>query len=168
MFLQLGALGRGGYREILESEGHSYVSASPIPIDEKHGTPRALTEDEIHEYVDLFAQAARNAMEAGFDGVEIHGANGYFIDQFLQDVSNQRTDKYGGSIENRSRLGLEIVDAVARAVGEERTGFRVSPWNTSMGKLLTRTERCQWLIRFVQTRRHAHVRPYPTIYALHQ
>jgi len=102
-------------------------------MDAKHGTPRALTEAEIHEYVELYAQAARNAMEAGLDGVEIHGANGYLNDQFFQDVTNQRTDKYGGSIENRSRFGLEVVDAVARAIGEEKTAFRISPWNTSMG-----------------------------------
>jgi len=140
MFLQLWALGRVAHREILESEGLSYVAPSPIPMDAKHGTPRALTEAEIHEYVDLYVQAAKNAMEAGFDGVEIHGANGYLIDEFLQDVSNQRTDKYGGSIENRSRFGLEVVNAVARAIGEERTAFRVSPWNTSMGKFLTHTE----------------------------
>lgn len=62
-------------------------------------------------------------------GVEIHGANGYIIDQFLQDVANNRTDEYGGSVANRSRFGLEVVDAVVKAVGEERTAIRLSPWH---------------------------------------
>nr|GAT44830.1 predicted protein [Mycena chlorophos] len=80
------------------------------------------------EYVKLYAQAARNAIEAGFDGVEVHSANGYLPDQFLQDITNKRTDSYGGSIENRSRFVLEIVDAVVKAVGAERTAIRFSPW----------------------------------------
>ena len=67
---------------------------------------------------------------AGFDGVEIHGANGYFVDQFTQDVSNKRTDEYGGSIENRCRFALEIIDAVSDAVGENKVAFRISPWST--------------------------------------
>jgi len=65
--------------------------------------------------------------------VEIHGANGYLVDQFLQDVSNQRTDEYGGSVEARSRFGLEVVDAVVDAVGAHRTGIRVTPWNKFQG-----------------------------------
>lgn len=68
---------------------------------------------------------------AGFDGVEVHGANGYLIDQFLQDVSNQRTDEYGGSIKNRVRFGLEVLDAVVKVIGPRRTGIRVSPWSTA-------------------------------------
>ncbi|KAK0455325.1 FMN-linked oxidoreductase, partial [Desarmillaria tabescens] len=91
----------------------------------------------IHEYTQLFVQASLNAIEAGFDGVEIHGANGYLLDQFTQDVSNHRTDEYGGSIENRTRFPLEVVDAVVKAIGEERTGYRVSPWNTYQGAALT-------------------------------
>jgi len=84
--------------------------------------------------VQLFAQAAKNAVDkAGFDGVEIHGANGYLVDQFIQDVSNQRTDGYGGSIEARSRFGLEIVEAVANEVGAKRTAIRLSPWGTFQG-----------------------------------
>ncbi len=79
------------------------------------------------------ARAASDAVnKAGFDGVEIHGANGYLVDQFLQDVSNQRTDEYGGSIENRARFGLEVIDAVVKAVGAQRTAVRMSPWSTFM------------------------------------
>lgn len=84
---------------------------------------------EIQEYVDLYATAAQNAIRAGFDGVEIHGANGYLIDQFLQDTCNKRTDVYGGSIENRCRFALDVVDVVVRAIGADRVGFRVSPWS---------------------------------------
>ncbi|KAF8987379.1 hypothetical protein BDQ17DRAFT_1402299 [Cyathus striatus] len=73
---------------------------------------------------------ACNAIEAGFDGVEIHGANGCLVDQFLQDVTNQRTDAYGGSIENRSRFALEIVGAVSKAIGADRVGIRLAPWST--------------------------------------
>jgi len=90
--------------------------------------PRALKSEEIPGIVHTFAAAARNAVEtAGFDGVEIHGANGYLLDQFLKSGSNQRTDDYGGSIENRARLTLEIARAVADAVGGGKTGIRLSP-----------------------------------------
>jgi N-ethylmaleimide reductase len=95
----------------------------PIP------TPRALDLAEIPGIVAAYAQGARNAMAAGFDGVEVHGANGYLIDQFLRDGTNKRTDAYGGSIENRTRFLLEVVDAVAAAVGADRTGLRLSPQN---------------------------------------
>lgn len=89
---------------------------------------------EIKEYVQLYATAASNAVHgAGFDGVEIHGANGYLVDQFLQDVSNKRTDQYGGSIENRSRFALEIADAIAQKVGADRTAIRLSPWGRFAG-----------------------------------
>ena len=96
----------------------------PIP------TPRALETDEVLAIVAQYAQGARNALAAGFDGVEVHAANGYLIDQFLQDRTNKRTDRYGGSIENRSRFLLEVVDAVTAAVGADRTGVRISPQNT--------------------------------------
>ncbi|PPQ78462.1 hypothetical protein CVT25_011857 [Psilocybe cyanescens] len=137
----LWALGRAAVPRQLEKElgvpsnppNSPYVSASPIPLStrsSKDPAPRALSELEIAEYVELYAQAAENAVKhAGFDGVEIHGANGYLIDQFLQDVSNQRTDGYGGSIENRTRFALEVLDAVVKRVGENRTGLRLSPWS---------------------------------------
>ncbi|MCW2241802.1 alkene reductase [Azospirillum canadense] len=94
---------------------------------EPHEEPRALERDEIRRVVDDFAHAAAMARRAGFDGVEIHGANGYLIDQFLRDGSNRRTDDYGGSIENRTRFLFEVVGAVTQAIGGDRTGLRLSP-----------------------------------------
>ncbi|MDP4788873.1 MAG: alkene reductase [Haliea sp.] len=93
--------------------------------------PRALALEEIKGVVADFRQAAHNALAAGFDGVEIHGANGYLIDQFLRDGVNQRSDAYGGRIENRCRLLLEVTDAVIDAVGAERTAVRLSPFSTT-------------------------------------
>ncbi len=89
--------------------------------------PRELTVDEIKSIVQDYARSAKNAIDAGFDGVEIHGANGYLIQQFLSTNVNLRTDEYGGSIENRSRFLFEIVEAVTAAIGSERTGLRLSP-----------------------------------------
>ncbi|PWA60788.1 Aldolase-type TIM barrel [Artemisia annua] len=88
--------------------------------------PRRLRTDEIPALVNDFRLAARNAIDAGFDGVEIHGANGYIIDQFLKDKVNDRTDQYGGSLENRCRLALEIVEAVASEIGGDKVGIRLS------------------------------------------
>ncbi|KAF9484153.1 NADH:flavin oxidoreductase/NADH oxidase [Pholiota conissans] len=145
IFLQLWAVGRGAMLEVLERElGQSftgeaspYVSSSNIPLLTREATapaPRQLTIPEIAEYVELYAQAADNAVnQAGFDGVEVHGANGYLIDQFLQDVANKRTDKYGGSIENRTQFALEVLNAVTKRVGPKKTGFRISPWNPYQG-----------------------------------
>lgn len=91
---------------------------------------------EIKQYVQDYAAAAFKAVDgAGFDGVEIHGAHGFLIDQFLQDISNDRTDEYGGSIENRARFGLEVIDAVVKKVGAEKTGIRLSPWSRAQGNL---------------------------------
>jgi N-ethylmaleimide reductase len=90
-------------------------------------TPRALETAEIPTIVEEYRRAARNAIAAGFDGVEIHAANGYLIEQFLRDSTNRRTDAYGGSLEKRARLLLEVVDAVAGACGSGRTGIRLSP-----------------------------------------
>lgn len=99
-------------------------------MDDKSATPEALTEEEIKSYIANYAQAAKNAIAAGFDGVEIHGANGYLIDQFTQDTCNKRTDSWGGSVENRARFGIEVAKAVTAAVGSERTGMRLSPYST--------------------------------------
>lgn len=90
--------------------------------------PRRLRTDEIPQIVDHFRIAARNAMEAGFDGVEIHGAHGYLIDQFMKDQVNDRTDQYGGSLENRCRFALEVVEAVVNEIGADRVGIRLSPF----------------------------------------
>jgi NADPH2 dehydrogenase len=136
--LQLWALGRSAYPENLAEEDPSlpYVSSSAKPLKGRNGTPRPLTIPEIKSYVQDFVQAAKNAVfEAGFDGIEIHGANGYLVDQFLQDVVNERTDEYGGSIENRARFALEIVKGVVDAIGEERTAIRFSPWSTYQGTI---------------------------------
>ena len=95
--------------------------------------PRALETNEIPGIVADYKAAAENAKAAGFDGVEVHGANGYLLDQFLQDSSNVRTDQYGGSLENRTRLLLEVVDAVTEVWGSDRVGVRVSPYNAFNG-----------------------------------
>lgn len=89
--------------------------------------PHALSNIEVKEVVQQFRQAAANAKRAGFDGIEIHGANGYLIDQFIRDGANQRTDEYGGSIENRCRFPLEVVDACVAEIGAGRVGIRLSP-----------------------------------------
>ena len=89
--------------------------------------PRALETDEIDGIIEDYIQAAKNARNAGFDGIEIHGANGYLIDQFIHDGTNKRSDRYGGSKENRSRFALEVTEAVADAIGSKRTGIRLSP-----------------------------------------
>jgi len=136
IYLQLWAFGRATDLELLKTEDPSFemVGASAIPISPSDPTPRPLTAEEINTYVQWYANAADKAVnKAGFDGVELHFANGYLPDQFLQDVSNQRTDKYGGSIENRTRFPLEIVEAVSSVVGEDRVGFRISPWNAWQG-----------------------------------
>jgi 2,4-dienoyl-CoA reductase-like NADH-dependent reductase (Old Yellow Enzyme family) len=90
-------------------------------------TPHSLTLDEIRQVITAYKNAAENAQKAGFDGVEIHGANGYLLDQFLQDSSNQRQDAYGGSIENRARLMLEVTDAVTSVWGSDRVGMHLAP-----------------------------------------
>ncbi|NUP50375.1 MAG: alkene reductase [Catenulispora sp.] len=92
-------------------------------------TPRQMSRAEIHAAVAHYAAAAHNALDAGFDGVEIHGANSYLVHQFLADNTNLRTDEYGGSLSNRMRFALEVTDAVAAAAGPERTGIRLSPGN---------------------------------------
>jgi len=94
-----------------------------VPTDE----PRALATEEIPQLIADYAQAAKNAIAAGFDGVEVHSANGYLLEQFLRDSANDRTDRYGGSIENRARLLVEVMTAVAEAIGPGRTSLRLSP-----------------------------------------
>ncbi|MFB9312943.1 alkene reductase [Nocardioides plantarum] len=98
-----------------------------------HPVPRALELDEIPGVVEEYAQAARNAIEAGLDGVEVHAANGYLIHQFLAPGSNQRTDEYGGSPANRARFGIEVTRAVVEAIGADRVGIRVSPAHNIQG-----------------------------------
>src|SRR5204863_2729517 len=90
-------------------------------------TPRPLETSEIPKIIEEYRRGAENAKRAGFDGVEIHGANGYLLDQFLQDKTNRRTDRYGGAIENRARLMLEVTDAVVSVWGRNRVGMHLSP-----------------------------------------
>jgi N-ethylmaleimide reductase len=99
----------------------------PLPV------PTAMTEDDIAQTIAEFAAAAKNAIAAGFDGVELHGANGYLIDQFLNTASNQRTDKWGGSIENRIRFAVEVAKAAVAAIGADRIGMRISPYGAFNG-----------------------------------
>ncbi|CAJ1972620.1 unnamed protein product [Sphenostylis stenocarpa] len=95
---------------------------------DRYSTPRRVRADEIPRLVNHFVIAAKNAMEAGFDGVEIHGGNGYLLDQFLKDEVNDRDDEYGGSLENRCRFPLEVVKAVANEIGADKVGIRLSPF----------------------------------------
>jgi N-ethylmaleimide reductase len=139
IFLQLWHVGRVSHSSF-QPGGALPVSSSAVPIsptlktmtaDGKvttYETPRALETAEIPGVVDSFRQAARNALTAGFDGVEIHGANGYLLEQFLQSHTNLRTDRYGGGIENRARLLLEITQAVIEVWGASRVGVRLSPY----------------------------------------
>ena len=140
--LQLWHVGRISHTS-LQPGGKAPVAPSAIRAEAKVFTadgftdvsaPRALELDEIPALIDSYRVAARHAIEAGFDGVEVHAANGYLIDQFLRDKSNQRTDAYGGSIENRTRLLFEVCEAVAKEIGAGRTGVRLSPL-TSFGDL---------------------------------
>lgn len=139
--VQLWHVGRVSHVDLLP-EGEVPVAPSAVPADTKTfakagfvpaSTPRALALEEIPGIVKDFRSAARNAIEAGFDGVEVHGANGYLIDQFLRDGSNRRTDEYGGSIENRTRFLFEVVQAVADEIGAGRTGVRLSPVTAANG-----------------------------------
>ncbi|MFJ8164857.1 alkene reductase [Streptomyces sp. NPDC096136] len=137
IFAQLMHTGRIGHPSLLP-EGLVPVGASPVAATgrvftadgpQDFVTPRELTAAEVRETVADYATAARNAIEAGFDGVELHGANGYLIHQFLAPGSNRRTDEWGGTVENRIRFAVEAVKAVAAEIGADRTALRVSPGN---------------------------------------
>ena len=107
----------------IKPKGH----VSLVRPQKEYVTPRELRTDEIPAIVEAYRRGAQNAKEAGFDGVEIHGANGYLLDQFLHDSTNKRTDQYGGNIENRARLMLEVTDAVISVWGADRVGMHLSP-----------------------------------------
>lgn len=140
IFLQLWHVGRISHVDLQPGKA-APVAPSAIPAKTKTyvnnsfvdtSAPRALTAEEIPGIVDGFRKGAANAIVAGFDGVEVHGANGYLLDQFTKDSTNRRTDAYGGSIQNRARLLLEVSAAVAAEVGKERTGIRLSPVSPSI------------------------------------
>jgi NADPH2 dehydrogenase len=128
IFVQLWALGRVAKADVLSKTGHEVVSSSAVAVSPDQPPPHALSESEIRDYIAEYVHASKSAIAAGFDGVQIHGANGYLPDQFLQDVINQRTDNWGGSIENRSRFHLEITKAIIAAIGKERVSVRLSPF----------------------------------------
>ncbi|QBM75830.1 alkene reductase [Sphingomonas sp. AAP5] len=141
IFLQLWHVGRISHVD-LQPNGGAPVAPSAIRAEAKTfvgnafvdtSTPRALELDEMPGIVEDFRRAAANAIRAGFDGVEVHGANGYLLDQFAKDGANLRTDAYGGSIENRARLMLEVTKAVVAEVGADRTGIRISPVSPASG-----------------------------------
>ncbi|KAI0377549.1 NADH:flavin oxidoreductase/NADH oxidase family protein-like protein [Hypomontagnella monticulosa] len=133
IYCQLFSMGRVADAEASKEEGNPIIGPSAIPFEEGAPVPRAMTREEIKQTIRDFAQASKNAIAAGFDGVECHAANGYLLDQFTQDVSNQRDDEYGGSVENRSRFVIEVLQAMVEAVGPERVGLRISPWSTFQG-----------------------------------
>ncbi|KAI0975864.1 FMN-linked oxidoreductase [Xylaria arbuscula] len=133
IFAQIAAIGRVALPEVAKEEGITIVGPSAIPHEEGAPIPHALTIEEIKQSIQEFVIAAENAISAGFDGVEVHGANGYLLDQFIQDTSNQRDDEYGGSVENRSRYITELLTAVTKAIGPDRIGLRLSPWSSFQG-----------------------------------
>ena len=134
MVLQLWHVGRisdpsllGGLPPVAPSAIAAVGHVSQLRPKRPYPTPRALDADEIPAIIEAFRRGAQNAEKAGFDGVEIHGANGYLLDQFLQDSSNDRTDGYGGSVENRARLMLEATDAAIGVWGSGRVGVHIAP-----------------------------------------
>ncbi|KAH7356209.1 hypothetical protein BKA66DRAFT_428623 [Pyrenochaeta sp. MPI-SDFR-AT-0127] len=133
IYLQLWAMGRVANKKFAHKNDIVVKSSSATQLNDDLAVPKEMTIEEIKETVALYAQAAKNSIAAGFDGVEIHGANGYLIDQFIQDNVNKRTDAYGGSIENCSRFAMEVTQAVVDAVGAHRTGFRLSPFSDFQG-----------------------------------
>ena len=142
IFLQIWHAGRAAHPAM--NGGAENVAPSAIAIDSEVQTPegklpnvkpRALILEEIPAMVQAYVQGAKNAIEAGFDGVEVHGANGYLIDQFLRDSANQRTDAYGGSLEHRARFLFEVLTAVTAAIGADRVGLRLSPLNSYNGMI---------------------------------
>ncbi|KAI0032174.1 hypothetical protein K488DRAFT_78632 [Vararia minispora EC-137] len=131
IWLQIAGLGRSASPDLLAAQDIPYTGVSAIQHPDHPFPPRELTVLEIKSFIDDFSTAARNAIDAGFDGIEVHGANGFLVDQFLQTTTNTRKDEYGGSVENRIRFVVELIDAIAGAIGEERTALRLSPWNVS-------------------------------------
>jgi N-ethylmaleimide reductase len=136
MFVQLMHCGRIGHPlnlpagarllapSAVAAAGEMYTDAEGL----KHPVPQAMTEADIKTAIEEFVQAAKNAVAAGFDGIELHSANGYLLEQFIRPNSNQRTDRYGGAIENRARFVLEVAEAVIGAIGKDKVGIRLSPF----------------------------------------
>jgi len=140
IFAQIWHVGRIADPDLLDGQlpvAPSAIAASGfvslLRPQRKFVTPRALSTDEIKKIIEAFRRGAENAQAAGFDGIELHGANGYLIDQFLQDGSNQRTDEYGGPIESRARFMLEATDAAVSVFGPNRVGMHLAPRGDSHG-----------------------------------
>ncbi len=108
--------------------GDMYTDAEGM---KPNALPQAMSETDIKAAIEEFVQAAKNAMAAGFDGIELHGANGYLLEQFIRPNSNQRSDRYGGAIENRARFVLEVADAAIKAIGKDKVGIRLSPFGVA-------------------------------------
>ncbi|KAF2836186.1 FMN-linked oxidoreductase [Patellaria atrata CBS 101060] len=168
IFLQMWHTGRASPASFVG--GSQPLSSSDIPIAGKalDGTlysdtpPRPATVEEIKNITQEFAAAAKRAREAGFDGVEIHGANGYLLDQFLHDNVNRRTDQYGGSMENRCRFPLEVIKAVCDSIGSDRVGIRLTPYNYFQDTKDSNPVKhwsylCEQIVRLPRERRPAYV-----------
>ncbi|WYZ42823.1 hypothetical protein EsH8_VI_000522 [Colletotrichum jinshuiense] len=130
VFQQLWSLGRAADPSFVKGRGFKYCSSSDIQMTGRPCAPESLTEEEIWEKINNWRNAAKNVIAAGGDGIEIHGAHGYLVDQFTRDSANKRTDKWGGSVENRARFLLEIIKAVVEEIGAERVALRLSPFAT--------------------------------------
>lgn len=115
--------------------GSKFIAPSAVPITPDGPVPREMTGDEVQELIEDFRAAARNAIEAGFDGAQIQGSGGYLRDQLFQPVSNKRTDRWGGSVEKRARFSLELCKTIAQDIGSSKVSIRLSPWSdfNSMG-----------------------------------
>lgn len=127
-FQQIWGMGRAADPEYMEERGFPYRSSGAVALEGVTVTPRAMSEEEVLQTIQDFVDTAKRAVVAGADGVEIHSAHGYLLDQFLSDKVNQRTDKWGGSIKNRARLTLGVVKAVVDAIGAEKVALRFSPF----------------------------------------
>lgn len=137
MFIQLMHCGRIGHPlnlpegaqllapSALAASGEMYTDAEGMKA---HPVPHAMTDADVALAIEEFVESSRNAMQANFDGVELHGANGYLLEQFFRPSSNQRTDSFGGTVENRARFVLDVVDAVAAVIGKDKVGIRLSPF----------------------------------------
>lgn len=132
-FQQIWGMGRASFPELLVKKGYKYRSSSATPMEGSDAVPEEMTEDEILDLIQSFVDTAQRVIAAGGDGVEIHAAHGYILDQFISDRVNYRLDKWGGSTENRARLVLEVIKAVGSAIGFERVALRLSPYAAFQG-----------------------------------
>lgn len=132
-FQQIWGMGRASFPEFMAKKGLKYRSSSAVAMEGVDAVPEEMTEEEIQGIIQSFVDTANRVIGAGGDGVEIHAAHGYLLDQFLSDTVNRRTDKWGGSTEKRARLTLEVVKAVTGAIGADRVALRLSPYAAFQG-----------------------------------